>query len=184
MKHSSVRIGVIADTHGLFDILINRHFAGVDHIIHAGDIGNRSVIDALRKIAPVIAVSGNVDDYGASEFPSEVVVELGGFRIAVRHILYQRGTLTSEGTTFLERVKPDVCLFGHTHRPVIERFGRTLLINPGSAGPKRFTLPRGVGVLTLTNAGLVPLLLRLRGSALSRSSRPKNSAQKSPRIAL
>jgi putative phosphoesterase len=73
-----IRIGVIADTHGLFDSAIVRHFQGVDHIIHAGDIGKRSVIGQLEAIAPVTAVSGNVDEYEKSGFPAEAVVQLNG----------------------------------------------------------------------------------------------------------
>jgi len=142
-------IGVIADTHGLFDHSILPHFKHVDHIIHAGDIGTRSVIAQLETIAPVTAVSGNVDDYEQSGFPREAVIELGGFRIAVRHILYEGGKLTREGQVFLNRVQPDICIFGHTHRPTKEWFGNTLLFNPGSAGPKRFKLSRQVGLLTI-----------------------------------
>jgi putative phosphoesterase len=151
-----IRIGVIADTHGLFDPAIQRHFRGVDHILHAGDIGNRSVIKQLEKIAPVTAVSGNVDDDEQSVFPSEAVIELAGLRVAIRHILYEGGKLTKEGREFLEHRKPDICIFGHTHQPKIEWFGKTLLFNPGSAGRKRFKLPRGVGTLVLTGQGIIP----------------------------
>ena len=151
-----IRIGVIADTHGLFDLAIRRHFKGVDHILHAGDIGNRSVIEQLEKIAPVTAVSGNVDDDGQSVFPSETVIELAGRRIAIRHIQYEGGKLTKEGRAFLEREQSDICVFGHTHQPKIEWFGKTLLFNPGSAGPKRFKLPRCLGILVLTRQRTTP----------------------------
>jgi uncharacterized protein len=145
-QQRTIRIGVIADTHGLFDPVIQRHFRGVDHILHAGDIGNRSVIEQLEQIAPVTAVSGNVDDNGQSGFPSEAVIELAGRRIAIRHILYEGGKLTKDGRAFLEREQPDVYVFGHTHQPKIEWLGATLLFNSGSAGPKRFKLPRVVVV--------------------------------------
>ena len=85
-----VRIGVIADTHGRFDSTVRRHCKGVDHILHAGDIGDRSVIEQLEQIAPVTAVSGNIDDDEQSVFPSEAVIELAGLRIAIRHILLRR----------------------------------------------------------------------------------------------
>ena len=155
-QRRAIRIGVIADTHDLFDPAIRRHFKGVDHILHAGDIGDQSVIEQLEQIAPVIAVSGNVDDDEQSVFPSEAVIELAGRRIAIRHILYEGGKLTKEGRAFLDRVRPDICVFGHTHQPKVEWFGKTLLFNPGSAGPKRFKLPRGVGILVLTKQGTVP----------------------------
>ena len=151
-----LRIGVIADTHGLFDRAILRHFRGVDHILHAGDIGDRSVIIELQKIAPVTAVSGNVDGFERSGFQPETMIELGGRRIALRHILYEGGKLTKDGRAFLERERPDVCIFGHTHQPKAEWFGPTLLFNPGSAGPKRFHLPRGLGLLIIANGMITP----------------------------
>jgi len=155
-KERDFRIGVIADTHGLFDRAILRHFQGVDHILHAGDIGDRSVLAQLEELAPVTAVSGNVDGYQRSGFPPETVIELGGHRIALRHILYEGGKLTRQGRAFLEREKPEVCVFGHTHQPKAEWFGATLLFNPGSAGPKRFKLPRGLGLLTMTTGTITP----------------------------
>ena len=145
----AISIGIIADTHGLFDPVIVQHFRGVDHIVHAGDIGRRSVIEQLQTIAPVTAVSGNVDGYEDSGFPTETMIDLAGIRIAVRHILYATGKLTKEGQAFLNRTRPDICIFGHTHQPKNEWFGDTLLFNPGSAGPKRFTLPRMLGLITI-----------------------------------
>ena len=158
----TIRIGVIAYTHGLFDRAILRHFRDVDHILHAGDIGGKSVIEQLEQLAPVTAVSGNVDGYGRSGFPPETVIELGGRRIALRHILFEGGRMTEEGCVFLERVRPDVCVFGHTHRAAVEWFGATLLFNPGSAGPKRFTLPRGLGLLVIDGDHVKPALIALR----------------------
>ena len=154
-QRTTIRIGVIADTHGLFDPAVRRHFKGVDHILHAGDIGDQSVIDQLEQIAPVTAVSGNVDDDEQSGFPSEAVIELAGRRIAIRHILYKGGKLTKDGRAFLEREQPDLCVFGHTHQPKVEWFGKTMLFNPGSAGPKRFTLPRCLGILVLARQGII-----------------------------
>lgn len=161
MSAKPVRIGVIADTHGVFDRAILRHFTGVDHILHAGDIGDRSVIERLEALAPVTAVCGNVDGYEQSGLTRETVLELSGRRIALRHILYEGGKLTKEGLAFLEREQPDICIFGHTHQPKAEWLGKTLLFNPGSAGPKRFTLPRGLGLLTIDNDTTTPDLIRL-----------------------
>jgi putative phosphoesterase len=144
-----MRIGVLADTHGLFDPAIPKYFRNVNHIIHAGDIGKRSVIEQLEAIAPVTVVSGNVDGYEQSGFPSEIVILVAGRRIAVRHIVYEGGKLTKDGRAFLDRTRPDICIFGHTHQPTNEWLGEILLFNPGSAGPKRFTLPRMVGIITL-----------------------------------
>jgi predicted phosphodiesterase len=87
------------------------------------------------------------------------VIELAGFRIALRHVLYAKGKMTHEARVFLEREEPDVCVFGHTHQPRVEWFGRALLFNPGSAGPRRFSYPRGVGVLKLQEGRVVPNLI-------------------------
>ncbi len=158
---SELRIGVIADTHGLFDPAIQRHFQGVDHILHAGDIGGQSIIEQLQTIASVTSVSGNVDGYEESGFPPETVIELAGRRIAVRHVIFEGGKLTKEGKAFLDREHPDICVFGHTHQPKAEWFGTTLLFNPGSAGPKRFTLPRGLGILTIEGGRIESTLIIL-----------------------
>jgi putative phosphoesterase len=166
-QRSAIRIGVIADTHGLFDPAIRRHFKGVDHILHAGDIGDRSVIEQLEQIAPVTAVSGNVDDDEQSGFSAEAVIELAGRRIAIRHILYKGGKLTEGGRAFLQEIQPDICIFGHTHQPKIEWFGKTLLFNPGSAGPKRFKLIRGLGLLRLCATQVNPRLFSLPDNAES-----------------
>ena len=168
-----IRIGVIADTHGLFDPAVRRHFKEVDHILHAGDIGDRSVIEQLEQIAPVTAVSGNVDDDDEqSGFPSEAVIELAGLRLAIRHILYEGGKMTKEGRAFLEREHPDVCIFGHTHQPKVDWCGDALLVNPGSAGPKRFSLPRGIGILTIRKEKALPKLIRL-----SDNGNPRNRSK-------
>src|SRR5262249_58745257 len=98
-------------------------------------------------LAPVTAVSGNVDSYEQSGFPSEVVIGLLARRIAIRHILYEGGKMTKEGRAFLEREHPDICIFGHTHQPRAEWIDKTLLFNPGSAGPKPITLPPGLRLL-------------------------------------
>lgn len=160
-KPRSLRIGVIADTHGLFDRAILRHFEHVDHIVHAGDIGDQSVLVQLTALAPVTAIAGNVDSYERSGHPSEAVIELGGRRLAIRHILYEGGKLTKEGRAFLDREQPDICVFGHTHQPRAESYGKTLLFNPGSAGPKRFTLPRGLGILIVERASVTPIHITL-----------------------
>jgi uncharacterized protein len=133
-----------------------------------------------QQVAPVTAVSGNVDDGELIVLPSEAVIELAGRRIAIRHILYEDGKMTKEGWTFLEREYPDVCLFGHTHQPKAECFGKTLFFNPGSAGPKRFVLPRGMGLLTIAPGKVIPKLIRLNKRAstsevgnLQERSKPK-----------
>ncbi|MGC3975867.1 MAG: metallophosphoesterase family protein [Nitrospira sp.] len=149
-----MRIGVLSDTHGLFDRSITRHFAGVEHILHAGDIGSSEVLAQLQRIAPVTAVSGNVDGFDASGIPVEQTIELAGHRIAMYHRLYEGGRMTRDGMDMLERIRPTLCVYGHTHQPKAEWRGGILLFNPGSAGPKRFRLPRAVGVLLFQNGSI------------------------------
>jgi putative phosphoesterase len=149
-----MRIGVVSDTHGLFDRSLLQHFSGVDHILHAGDIGKSGVIELLTQIAPVTVVSGNVDGFEASGFPVEQVLELAGHRVALYHRLYEGGRLTRGGAEFLARTRPAICVYGHTHQPKAEWQEGVLLFNPGSAGPKRFRLPRAVGLLLL-DAGTI-----------------------------
>ncbi|MBX9661271.1 MAG: metallophosphatase family protein [Nitrospiraceae bacterium] len=155
-------IGVIADTHGLFDQAIIAHFAGVAAILHAGDIGNPDVIRQLLQIAPVVAVSGNADGFEESGFPRSRVIRRAGVTIGIRHILFERGKLTVEARAWLDKEQPDVCVFGHSHRPTIEHYGPTLLFNPGSAGPKRFSLPRGIGTLSIVGGRIEPRVIPLQ----------------------
>ena len=180
-ERSVVRIGVIADTHGLFDPALVEHFAGVTAILHAGDIGDSDVIRRLRQIAPVFAVSGNVDDFEQSGFPRVRLVRRAGVTVAIRHILFERGRLTDEAREWLDSTQPHICIFGHSHHPTIDRYGGTILFNPGSAGPRRFSLPRGIGVLTIDEGRITPQLFRLKdsvgsGTAKDRISRSKKGA--------
>ena len=143
-------IGVISDTHGQFDPKIPAIFKSVSHILHAGDIGDLRVLQQLKRIASVSAVSGNVDEGcvppGVDE---EKTLELCGLRIFVIHILGNPQRLSRALQQRIEQVQPDVVVFGHSHKPLLERHGKVLYFNPGSAGPKRFSLPRSVGLLRI-----------------------------------
>ena len=179
-QRRTIQIGVIADTHGLYDPAIEEHFAGVTEIFHAGDIGGRDVIRRLQEIAPVVAVSGNVDGYEKSGFPQRVIIRRGGIKIAICHVLYERGQLMKDAETWLDQEQPEVCVFGHSHRPTIEQQGHIIMFNPGSAGPRRFSLPRGVGLLTITEGKVMPRLIGLsdRVSHLSVGNIRERSKQK------
>ena len=140
-------VGVISDTHGLLRPEALDALRGAQQIIHAGDIGSRSILHQLEKIAPVTAVRGNVDGAWASDIPQSQVVEVEGVSIYVLHILEQLD------------LKPDaagfsVVVYGHSHQPKQERKNGVLYFNPGSAGPRRFTLPVSVGRLVV-EAGTV-----------------------------
>ena len=164
------RIGVIADTHGLYDPAVERFFTGVTEILHAGDIGDRNVLQRLAQLAPVTAISGNVDDYEESGFPRRLIVRRDRCTIALCHVLYEKGSMTKEARDWLDQEQPDVCVFGHSHRPTLDRRGKTILFNPGSAGPRRFSLPRGIGLLTIASGKAIPSLIRLPDRATGRKT--------------
>lgn len=143
----------------MFDHTIVTLFDGVDAIIHAGDIGKMEVISRLEQIAPVIAVEGNNDWF--NHFPTESIQKLAGHTVLIRHIFGELHQLQDADINMLDRVQPDIVVFGHSHRPYVERLGRTILFNPGSAGPKRFTLPRTVGLLLLAENHVDAEIIRL-----------------------
>jgi uncharacterized protein len=138
-----VRIGVIADTHGAVHERVLDVFAGAVHIIHAGDVGGRHVLDALRAIAPVTAVDGNNDDGSGEEI---VRFEVEGLRILLTHILPRPHAPRPEVERSLARKPADVVIFGHSHLPHDERIGGVRYFNPASAGRRRFDLPVSVGI--------------------------------------
>jgi hypothetical protein len=146
-----ITVGVISDTHGILDSKVVNLFTGVDHILHAGDIGTDSVLRGLERIAPVTAVEGNCDcNLGRGETE---VLELGGFKFVLRHIFDARSP-GSEMRELLRREKPHAVVFGHTHVPCFERWGDVILFNPGYAGRQRFKLPRSVGILRCDELGI------------------------------
>ena len=138
-------VGIIADTHGLMRPDALEALEGVALILHAGDVGRASVLDALRGIAPVHAVSGNIDGPEAGLRP-RVAFELEGVRIHLSHG-HELGSPTP--AALAARYDADVIVYGHTHRPLIEQIGSTLVVNPGAAGPARFKLKPSVALLTL-----------------------------------
>lgn len=152
-------IGVISDTHNFLDPKVPELFADVDHILHAGDIGQARLILELEQIAPVTAVSGNTDDPGL-HFRQTEVVELDGRKFLIHHIVNPHApdeTLQRR----LDREKPAVVIFGHTHKPFSETIGATLFFNPGYAGKSRFGMPRTVAILHCTIQGIRPEFLAL-----------------------
>ncbi|RZN24619.1 metallophosphoesterase family protein [Bradyrhizobium sp. Leo121] len=152
----SFRIGIISDTHGLLRPEAERGLTGVDHIIHAGDIGRPEIVDALRRIAPVTAIRGNVDTgEWARDYPDTNLVRLAGKSIYVLHDLKTMKAERSAGI--------DVIVSGHSHVPKIDRVGGVLYLNPGSAGPRRFKLPITFATLELTPDGMRPEIHDLGG---------------------
>jgi uncharacterized protein len=150
------RIGVISDTHGLLRHEAERELTGVNHIIHAGDIGRPEIVDALRRIAPVTAIRGNVDSgEWAREYPDTKLVRLAGKSIYVLHDLK---TLQVDPCAGI-----DVIVSGHSHVPKIDTVGGVLYLNPGSAGPRRFKLPITLATLEVTREGMRPEIHNLGG---------------------
>lgn len=140
-------IGVLSDTHGYFDPRIVAHFAGVEHIVHAGDIGAATILRRLEAMAPVTAVTGNVDWGGPLEraYGRAVRVELGDHAIYVTHI----GDRPAALAVRLPDPRPDVYIYGHSHVPALERHAGVLFLNPGAAGRPRFGRQPSVALLNL-----------------------------------
>jgi putative phosphoesterase len=137
-------IGVISDTHGLLRPEAEESLAGVEHIIHAGDIGDPEIVPRLRAIAPTTAIRGNVDTQEwAREFPDWEAQTLAGRSIYVLHDL---GDLNLDPVT----AGFDIVISGHSHRPRVETIDGVLHLNPGSAGPRRFRLPITLATLDLS----------------------------------
>jgi len=140
-----MRVGLISDTHGLLRPEALAALAGVEAIIHGGDIGGPDLLERLAALAPVHAVRGN-NDQGpwARKLPATLMLPLAGVRIHVVHDVKE--LIIASGAD-----RPQVVVSGHSHKPgVVEREG-VLFVNPGSAGPRRFKLPVTVGYLTIVN---------------------------------
>jgi putative phosphoesterase len=138
-----MRIGLISDTHGFLDPRVSSIFRGVDHILHAGDIGPASLLDALEDIAPVTAVYGNTDE-GLSVSETEVL-QLADRKFLLHHIVDPRAP-DDRLQRRLARDTPDIVVYGHTHRPLAETIDKITYWNPGYAGKQRFQLPRSVAI--------------------------------------
>jgi uncharacterized protein len=149
-------IGVISDTHGLLRPEALTALRGVEHVLHAGDVGGREILAALARIAPVTAVRGNVDiEPWAEALPQTEFVEFGGASIYMLHDLAQLD------------LKPEaagmrVVVYGHSHQPKIEEKNGVLYVNPGSAGPRRFQLPISLGKLEIANGKVRAELIELK----------------------
>jgi uncharacterized protein len=160
-------VGVIADTHGLVRPEALAALGGSHLILHAGDVGSLEVLARLREIAPVVAVRGN-NDRGAwaRTLPERVIVEVGGRRL---HMLHDVKTLGLDPVA----ARVDVVIAGHSHQPRIERWDGVLFLNPGSAGPRRFTLPVALARLRVDRGRLDAEIVEL---SVPRSVRPSGSS--------
>jgi putative phosphoesterase len=148
-------IGVISDTHGLLRPEAVAALKGVDHILHAGDVGDAGILGELRKIAPVTAIRGNVDTHGAcAELPAVDFVELAGKVFYLVHSVH-----------WLD-INPVVAgvavvVSGHSHKPEIETQGGVIYLNPGSAGSRRFKLPVTMGMVEVVGDSVAARIVEL-----------------------
>lgn len=141
-------IGLVSDTHGLVRPEIFEALRGVALILHAGDVGGQGVLDELWVIAPVQAVYGNTDTPGDPNLRSHLAVDVEGRSIHVSHGHELSGGPTAE--KLLARYTADIIVYGHTHKPLVQRAGSRLVVNPGAAGPRRFKLKPSVARLTVS----------------------------------
>jgi putative phosphoesterase len=141
MTEQRITIGVISDTHGLLRPEAVRALRGSDRILHAGDVGDPAILQALAQIAPVTAIRGNVDAVPwARALPETEVIDAGGVSIYMLHNL-GRLDLKPQAAGFR------AVIYGHSHQPKMEEKDGVLYFNPGSAGPRRFNLPVSMGRL-------------------------------------
>ena len=139
-----MKIGVISDTHGFLDSRVEQVFKGVDHILHAGDIGDSIIELELKFTAPVTTVLGNTD--AGLDFKETEVVTLAGKKFLVHHIVNPFAP-SEKLAARLRRDRPDVVVFGHTHKKFCELVNGVLYFNPGYAGKPKFGTERSVAIL-------------------------------------
>jgi len=150
-----LRIGVISDTHGLLRPQALEALAGAQHLIHAGDVGAPGVLEQLRELAPVTAVRGNNDvEAWAGALPEAVTFELAGARLHLLHNLAELAVTPAKAGIH-------AVIAGHSHRPVLRKSEGVLYLNPGGAGPRRFSLPVSVAWLEIDNGTLEARLVEL-----------------------
>lgn len=155
---TNYRVGLISDTHGLLRPEALEWLRGSDFIVHAGDIGDARVIEELSKLAPVTAVRGNNDtDAWASRIPQTSRLQVGAVSIYVLHAVQE---LDLDPAT----AGIHVIVAGHSHRPGCVARGGVLFVNPGSAGPRRFSLPIAAGELIVSGKDVTPRLVELSPS--------------------
>ena len=153
---ASMTIGVISDTHGLLRPEALATLASSQHILHAGDIGNIEILDALRQIAPVTAIRGNIDTSGpCTRFPTTEFVTFGDHSFYLVHSIVDLDISPKAAGV-------SAVISGHSHKPSQELRNGVLYLNPGSAGPRRFDLPVTVALINITESGLTATIVPIR----------------------
>ena len=151
------QIGLISDTHGLVRPGVLDALRGVEVILHAGDVGS-GVLAELRAIAPVMAVRGNTDPIGDPELAQSVEREFDGVRVHVSHG-HELGS--PRPATLLAAYDADVIVYGHTHTPLVQQADGRWVVNPGAAGPRRFSLPASLARMTISGGAVSIQLIEL-----------------------
>ncbi len=146
-------VGVISDTHGLLRPEALTVLQGCDAIVHGGDIGKREVLDELREIAPVTAIRGNIDTW-ATDMPDSDVIEVESRRLFIVHDVNELN-IDPRAAGF------DMVISGHSHKPKVIEVDGVLFLNPGSAGPRRFSLPVTLALLTIAAERIEPRIVEL-----------------------
>lgn len=155
-------IGVISDTHGLVHPGVFKVFQGVDHILHAGDIGSEEVLIELKSLAPVTAIHGNADPYDIQgRYASQATCTLDGVTFLLHHQALDGKRLIEDVKKKAEDMQAQAVIFGHSHVAFSKVIDGVLFFNPGGGGKKRFSLPRSVGVLRIGSNGALHPSLRL-----------------------
>jgi len=168
-----MRVGLVSDTHGRFDERLPELLAGVDLILHAGDVMGADIVERLSAIAPTRAVRGNNDrDAFGGTLPEVLVERLGPARALVIHQLGKPDKLLPAARRAIEAAGAALVIYGHSHQPAVELRDGRLFVNPGSAGPRRFRLPRSVALLDLREEEARVELLDLEGSGRQVLSEP------------
>lgn len=159
IRSEARRVGLISDTHGMLRPQVFKAFAGVELILHAGDVGEDAILDELETIAPVYAVRGNTDRIDNPRLPESRELEINGVTV---HVSHGHEVGAKPITLVAAYGSASVIIYGHTHREMITREEGRLVVNPGAAGARRFDLMPCVGILRLDSEEPEVELIRLR----------------------
>ena len=155
-------VGIISDTHGFFHPRVPELLAGVEHILHAGDIGDDSIIQELAKIAPITMVRGNNDRTGpTSLYPEEETLRLNGWNFFLTHVVKVPKRLDAPAMEIYRNAAVDIVVYGHSHIAHQQQLGEVLFFNPGAAGKRRFKVVPSIGLLELAEEGVVGTIIPL-----------------------
>lgn len=168
-----MKVGLVSDTHGHVEPKLSSLFAGCDAILHAGDVVKPPILAVLEALAPLTVVRGNNDEgTSLARLPESALVRIAELTALVVHDLGPRERPKPPARAILARRRPEIVVHGHSHRPGAAVVGGTLFVNPGSAGPRRFSLPRAAAILTVRGRTVRVDLFDLAGDPPSPLAEP------------